>query len=117
MNNFNMIELKSIQHRMEDLLHVESYISGGNIYANSNTIVALVVAPHSGTNGKWMIRFSPSASFDRWANSRAIEKFFDTSEDVMNFLVCNLISIYQKLLERLTQDYKELMEVNNEFFK
>lgn len=108
-NDFVTVELMPIQRKMEELLHVEAYIANRNIYANSDTIAAIVASPHSRTNGKWMIRFSPSASFDRLANSIAIEKFFDTSEEVVNFLICNLVSIYQSLLEQLSQDYKDLV--------
>lgn len=113
MDDFDIVGLVSIRREMEDLLHVKADIADGHIYARSDTIAALVVSPHSGTNGKWMIRVSPSASFDRWANSTAIEEFFDTSREVVNFLICDLVRIYQKLLERLSQDYEELMEANN----
>ena len=34
----------------------------------------MIVEPHSGTNNKWMLRVTAISAFDRWANSRTIDK-------------------------------------------
>ena len=35
------------------------------LQAKTDTILFLVVEPHSGTNGRWMLRVAALASFDR----------------------------------------------------
>ena len=42
------------------------------LQAKTDTILFMVVEPHSGTNGKWMLRVAALVSFDRWANSTAV---------------------------------------------
>lgn len=81
-----------------------------NLYARNKLMLAVVVPPHEGTDFKWMLRFSTVAAFDRWANSRAIEEFFESKEGVEKYLRENKIHIYTELLEYLSREYEELWE-------
>lgn len=100
-----LVELVKIRNLLNDYFNVKADIANEHIYAESNTIVCCVSAPHEGTDGKWMIRFSPKVSFDRWANSTAIEELFDTCTDLLEFLHYKQAYIYCKLFERLSADY------------
>jgi hypothetical protein len=105
--------MKRIQNVMETLynLRTETNQYNEHIHAVNDTVIAEVVFPHSGTDGKWMLRITPFASFDRWANSCAIEKFFDSADEVSVYLETYRIDIYRKLLDYLSSDYEELTEV------
>ena len=63
------LEIGGAQRLLSDLIPLQ---------AKTDTILFLVVEPHNGTNGKWMLRVAALVSFDRWANSTAVEEFFDT---------------------------------------
>lgn len=80
----------------------------------TDTILFLVVEPHNGTNGKWMLRVAALASFDRWANSTAVEEFFDTETGLYNYLENNQLYIYKDVLRNLSEEYEEMYMVNYE---
>lgn len=84
------------------------------LQAKTDTVLFLVVEPHSGTNGRWMLRVAALASFDRWANSTVVEKFFDTETDLCNYLENNQFDIYKNVLKRLSEEYEEMYRVNYE---
>mgnify|MGYP004461855973 FL=1 len=84
------------------------------LQAKTDTILFLVVKPHSGTSGKWMLRVAALVSFDRWANSTAVEEFFDTEIDLCNYLKNNQFDIYKDVLRSLSEEYEEMYRVNYE---
>ncbi len=84
------------------------------LQAKTDTILFRVVEPHSGTNGRWMLRVAALASFDRWTNSTAVEEFFDTETDLCNYLENNQFDIYKNVLKRLSEEYEEMYRVNYE---
>ena len=84
------------------------------LQAKTDTVLFLVVEPHSGTNGRWMLRVAALASSDRWANSTAVEEFFDTETDLCNYLENNQFGIYKNVLKRLSEEYEEMYRVNYE---
>ncbi len=84
------------------------------LQAKTDTILFLIVKPHSGTNGKWMLRVAALASFDRWANSTAVEEFFDTEICLRNYLENNQLNIYKDVLRSLSEEYEEMYRVNYE---
>lgn len=84
------------------------------LQAKTDTVLFLVVEPHSGTNGRWMLRVAALASFDRWANSTVVEEFFDTETDLCNYLENNQFDIYKNVLKRLSEEYEEMYRVNYE---
>ena len=84
------------------------------LQAKTDTILFLVVEPHSGTNGKWMLRVAALASFDRWANSIAVEEFFDTDIGLYYYLKNNQFYIYKDVLRSLSEEYEEMYRVNYE---
>lgn len=79
----------------------------GILQAKTDTILFLVVEPHNGTNGKWMLRVAALVSFDRWANSTAVEEFFDTEIGLRNYLDNNQLYIYKDVLRSLSEEYEE----------
>ena len=84
------------------------------LQAKTDTILFLVVEPHIGTNGKWMLRAAALASFDRWANSTAVEEFFDTEIELYYYLGNNQFDIYKDVLRSLSEEYEEIYRVNYE---
>lgn len=84
------------------------------LQAKNDTILFLVVEPHNGTNGKWTLRAAALASFDRWANSTAVEEFFDTEIGLRNYLENNQLYIYKDVLRSLSAEYEEMYRVNYE---
>lgn len=85
-------------------------VTDGSVYAQNEHIIALVVAPHEGNNYHYLVRFSTKAGFDRWANSRAIEKEFDTVMEIVQYLKENKLEIYKKLFEYLSRKYEYIQE-------
>ena len=84
------------------------------LQAKTDTILFLVVKPHSGTNGKWLLRVAALASFDRWSNSTAVEEFFDMEIGLRNYLENNQLNIYKDVLRSLSAEYEEMYRVNYE---
>lgn len=83
---------------------------GGHLEARTKTVLYMIVEPHSGTDNKWMLRITTISSFDRWANSRAIEEFFETSIELCNYLYEHQLDIYKQLLEYLSSEYNDLTQ-------
>lgn len=82
------------------------------LQAKTATILFLVVEPHNGTNGKWMLRVAALVSFDRWANSTAVEEFFDTETGLRNYLENNQLYIYKNVLRNLSEEYELIMKID-----
>ena len=57
------------------------------------------------------IRISAVCDFDRWANSTAIEKMFDTQVELVRYLRDNQVEIYKEVIDYLAEliysDYEE----------
>lgn len=83
---------------------------GGHLEARTKTVLYMIVEPHSGTDNKWMLRITTISAFDRWANSRAIEEFFETSIELCNYLYEHQLDIYKQLLEYLSSEYDDLTQ-------
>ena len=58
-----------------------------------------------------MLRVSTESAFDRWANSTAIEKFFDSDIELCNYLYEHQLDIYKDLVEYLSREYDDVAEV------
>ena len=82
----------------------------GHLEAKTKTVLYLIVEPHSGTDNKWMLRVTTISAFDRWANSRAIEEFFDSEIELCNYLYEHQLDIYKSLLEYLSEEYDEVSQ-------
>lgn len=82
----------------------------GHLEARTNTVLYMIVEPHSGTDNKWMLRVTTISAFDRWANSTAIEEFFDTDIELCNYLYDHQLYIYKNLLEYLSKEYDEFTD-------
>jgi len=57
-----------------------------------------------------MFRATTRTAFDRWANSTAIEEFFDTDVELCQYLQEHRLDIYKKLLNYLSEEYDDLQE-------
>lgn len=79
----------------------------GNLEAKTNVVRYLIVSPHSGTDNLWILRVSTTSAFDRWANSTAVEVFFETDIGLCNYLYEHQFDIYKNLLEYLSVEYEE----------
>ena len=79
----------------------------GHLEARTDTIIFMIVEPHSGTDNKWLLRVAATASFDRWGNSTAVEEFFDTEIELCNYLYEYQLDIYKDVLEALSKDFDE----------
>lgn len=85
-------------------------VTNGSVYVQNEHIIALVVAPYEGNNYRYLVRFSTVAGFDKWTNSRAIEKEFYTAMEVIQYLKENKLEIYKTLFEYLSREYGYLKE-------
>lgn len=84
--------------------------SESHLYATNEFVNLMVVSPHEGTRNKWMLRVGAMATFDRWANSTALERFFDEPEHVAIYLEEHMDYVYKRVLESLTQDARDMQE-------
>lgn len=107
-------ELETIRRVLENSLGIKTYINslGTHLYNIRGIITTAVIAPHDGTKNKWVLRLSPAVSFDRWANSRYIEKTFESAHDMREYLYARQEIIYAQLFGMLSEDYEE-MRVDN----
>ena len=80
----------------------------GHLEVKTNTVLFLIVEPHDGTEGKWMLRATTISAFDRWVNSTAVQEFFDTSFELCDYLNEHHLDIYKELLEYLSKEYDEI---------
>lgn len=80
----------------------------GHLEARTNTVLYMIVSPHSGTDNRWMLRVTTISAFDRLANSTVIEEFFDSEIELCNYLYDHQLDIYKNLLEYLSKEYDEI---------
>ena len=89
-------DMKNIKRWFENnYRNYDSQEYKGHLEVRTNTVLFLIVEPHSGTEGKWMLRVTTLSAFDRWVNSTAVEKFFDTSFELCNYLNEHQLDIYK----------------------
>lgn len=82
----------------------------GHLEAKNEKVIFNIVSPHSGTKNRWLLRVSTISAFDRWANSTAVEKFFETDIELCNYLYEHELYIYKELIEYLSSEYDEIYE-------
>lgn len=70
----------------------------------------MVVEPHSGTRNRWLLRVTTESAFDRWANSTAVEQFFNTDIELCNYLHEHQLDIYKDLVRYLSREYNDIAE-------
>ena len=80
----------------------------GHLEARTDTVIFMVVELHK---NRWMLRVSTKSAFDRWANSTAVEEFFDSDIELCNYLHKHQLDIYKDLVEYLSEEYDDLEEV------
>lgn len=88
----------------------EIYEYEGHLEARTDTVIFMIVEPHSGTKNRWMLRVSTRTAFDRWANSTAIEEFFDSDIELCNYLYDHQLDIYKDLIKYLSSEYDDIAE-------
>ena len=82
----------------------------GHMEARTDMVLFLIVEPHSGTDNRWMLRITTISAFDRWANSCAVEEFFNSSIELCNYLYEHQLDIYKELLKYLSVEYDEVTQ-------
>lgn len=97
-----------------DGIYYDIYEDDGRLKAKTDTIKYLIVEPHEGNGNRWLLRISTIVAFDRWANSTAVEEFFDTEIGLYNYLKNNQLYIYKDVLRSLSEEYEEMYRVNYE---
>lgn len=102
----NKIESMLRHVGMKNIEITQYHISG-----NDNIIKYFITSPHEGNHFKWVLRISTCAAFDRWANSIPIEEFFNTEENLVDYICNNQLKIYKELLCYLSEEYWDLYEV------
>lgn len=80
-----------------------------HLEAKTVTVLYLIVAPYDDTRDRWLLRIAALSSFDRWANSTAIEKSFNTDVELRDYLDKHQLDIYKRLLEDISEDYAEII--------
>lgn len=104
--------MENVKKILLEKYNLNAYCSeSGDIYAGNKFINCGITSPCQGTNYKYFIRFSTVSAFDRWVNSTAVEEFFSTKEELVEFLTKNELDIYKQLLEYLSEEYNNLKEV------
>lgn len=58
----------------------------------------MVIDFASRIDDRWMLRITTRSGFDKWSNSTAIEKFFNTKIELCNWLYEHQLDIYKDLL-------------------
>lgn len=91
-----------------DIDEYDGHLEAKTIYA-----LFMIVEPHPGTKNRWMLRVTALASFDRWANSTAVEEFFKTDVELCEYLSSHQLDIYKAMLGFLSEDYSGLHEAFN----
>ena len=81
-----------------------------HLEARTDTDIFMVVELHSRTKNRWMLRVSTKSAFDRWANSTAIEEFFDSEIELCNYLYEHQLDIYMDLVRYLSSEYDDITE-------
>lgn len=87
---------------LNDFEEYNIYEYPGHLEARTDIALFMVIEPHDGTKNRWMLRVAPISSFDRWANSTAVEEFFDTDIELCNYLCEHQLDIYKAILKRLS---------------
>lgn len=82
----------------------------GHLEARTETVLYLIVEPHSGTNNRWMLRITTMSAFDRWGNSTVVQEFFETDVELCNYLHDYQLYIYKKLLKYLSEEYDDVIK-------
>ena len=111
-----MSEMENIQLRLKLCYGVQSEIFHDGTVLNgcSDNIVILVRAPHYDDDyPNWLLRMSPSVTFDRWSNSCCIEQYFSTWRDLYLYLDYSAGDIYRQLFECLSDEYRYLEDEHN----
>lgn len=88
----------------------EIYEFEGHLEARTGTVIFMIVEPHSGTRNRWLLRVTTESAFDRWANSTAVEKFFNTDIELCNYLHEHQLDIYKDLVGYLSREYDDVAE-------
>lgn len=100
--------VKNVKRWFEnDYENYDIYEYDGHLEAKTDIAYFMIVEPHSGTDNRWMLRVTTVSAFDRWANSTAIQEFFDTDIELCNYLYEYQLDIYKDLLKYLSLEYDE----------
>jgi hypothetical protein len=108
--------IEKIQDRLKEKYNLDTVVKHDELNGDNGLIKVRVEPPCSNPDcrdeqKKWLLRMAPSASFDRWSVSAAIEKRFDDPDQVLEFL-CYTAMVYRTLFSAISKDYVTLSEEN-----
>lgn len=92
-----------------ETLGIKTEIHDNIIRSNGGYITVCVTTPEKLNELGWRIRLAPSATFDRWANSVVIDKYFNTEDELVSYLIgCDTrVDIYKTLYESLSEEIND----------
>lgn len=88
----------------------EIYEYEGHLEAKTDAVIFMIVKSNDGTKNRWLLRVSTRSAFDRWANSTAVEEFFNTDIELCNYLHEHQLDIYKDLVGYLSSEYDDVAE-------
>lgn len=97
---------------LKELYEIETEFSDPFTLTGNSPYITVCIREHY--EDLLLLRMAPRASFDRWANSVAIEERFVNLVDLRNYLIFNMPDIYKQLFEALSEDYKDLQDSYDE---
>lgn len=86
----------------------ENAIAKERIVFIADEIMYLIISPHKCTHYKWMLEITTQRAFDTWSNSSVVKAFFNSENELCNYLENNETFIYKNLLKYLSSEYKNL---------
>jgi hypothetical protein len=104
--------MSKIQNIPKSKCEVDAVVECNDIIGDNEIIKIRIEPPRpncpsTDEHSKWLLRVAPSESFDRWSVSEAISERFDNTAQISEFL-SNTSDVYKMVLQRLSEDYKEL---------
>lgn len=98
-----MAVTKTLHWLDENIKDVSITVYDGSVSFWNTYIIGLIVAPHD-KEELWLLRLGVMPTFDRWANSTAVEEFFSGEEEVLDYLENNQAEIYKALFEDICDE-------------
>lgn len=106
MSNFNKI-WQWFKDNMRSTYIEDIYNSNGSIFVQTKCEIYLIVEPHDDLE-QWMLRIALRPTFDRWANSTVVEVFFNSEDEIINYLETNQLEFYKVLLENACEELEDM---------
>lgn len=107
--------MNEIQDTLSRIFGVQAKLyDDGSMGGHNDVIIVCVYSPNAlmhdcGADGKWHLQIAPYTSHFTWDNPNAIEKYFNTSDDVVEYLTKSSENIFSDFLRAISADYTDLI--------